>query len=396
MFTRLEQLNSALVALEQPWRTKMGIFRDPLDLPLVANDGYVNVRYVNELPEVGETETLFFYQGRLHVAVNDFPFMASIVQDFEQVFYTSVLVGPDLFSTLLPRFLGLHIEGPSSIKATTTFTAVLRYATGFGDVVDVLPDAGHQLWTSALGIVEKSGRYPVGTVYSESKDRLMVQVQVSDGTRWATHDLIVEPNAQRIPARLTIYGPNEVKEGGVGQYIAAIEYENGDSDTVSPTWSTSADYATINQNGVLSVGPLQVTTSIGVVAEATVGGAPFRAEAAIVLKRDGPDEQAAPRWIVQEGPGAPLTDGQFNAAVIATHADGRKFNFSSSAWVGQRTWVAVPRSLGVPTIIDPNKPEADEWSAPVIQKFKVDGRDVEHLVLYTMFDNLGQRNWQVI
>jgi hypothetical protein len=96
-----------------------------------------------------------------------------------------------------------------------------------------------------------------------------VTVTATYGGRTGTKSVTIL-NVAAVLTAVTVSGPSTVNEGTTGTYTATGTWDNGTTAAITPTWSVSTSYASINSGGLLTAST--VTSNQMVTVTASYGG----------------------------------------------------------------------------------------------------------------------------
>lgn len=147
---------------------------------------------------------------------------------------------------ILPTLSRITIEGPSSVSDYTETQYLCRADWSDGSHTYISPVWGDN---SSYATITSAGVLQAGVPQHVTQTENVVITAIYGG-KADTHSV----NIQNVPvlSSLTISGPADVPQETTAQYVCTANYSDGTHAVVSPTWSESSPYATIDQNGLLT------------------------------------------------------------------------------------------------------------------------------------------------
>jgi hypothetical protein len=104
----------------------------------------------------------------------------------------------------------------------------------------------------------------------------------------------VVPTSSPALSSIAISGPSSVNEGTTGAYTATATWSDATTSSVSPTWSVSGTYASINSSGTLTALSVSANQTVTVTASHTSGGVTKTATKSVTVANLAPANPASP------------------------------------------------------------------------------------------------------
>lgn len=381
----MEQLLQYLKAASAQALQRLGIGAEEAFLEFVADDtpGTIQIRCCkSRLPASAADNQLVYVGGKLYRnrAGSGFVHLTRL----REVCRTSLVpvIRPE--DSLV--FVKLDIQGPPVLSyGTHQYLAVATYLLGNSTVQVPSPAE----FTSVRKFIYKSGLYTTPRTTVAIKDTVACRMATPDGeNHHASKEVLVQANLVRSPVRLTLLGPTEVKDNRTYQYVALLEYSDGSNETVAPQWSVSADWASVDAAGRVSIH--SVATDSNFLLSARYES--FTAEIRIRVTRTDRQPMRCRLGILRS---SDLTQERFDSFAQVGPSGSLNFTFHTNTGQGSRAWLIVPLEMGVPEVKDSATGDYSQWETPAIATFKVQGTDTHWYVTHTKFDNLGNKEWTV-
>src|SRR5512140_1666536 len=153
----------------------------------------------------------------------------------------------------------IAISGVSSVNegATATYTAAATWSDGTNTAVT-------PTWSTTLGTISASGLFTAPSV-TANQTATIGATYTGDVTRTASVGATVV-NAAATLTGIAGSGPSPVSEGSTGTYTATGTWDNGTTAAISPMWSMSTSYASINASGLLTAAKVTANQTVTVTA----------------------------------------------------------------------------------------------------------------------------------
>ncbi|MBE0569362.1 MAG: hypothetical protein IH576_01850, partial [Deltaproteobacteria bacterium] len=104
----------------------------------------------------------------------------------------------------------------------------------------------------------------------------------------------VVPASAASLSSISIGGPSSVSEGSTGAFTATAAWSDATTSSVSPTWSVSTAYASINSSGTLTALSVSANQTVTVTASYASGGTTKTASKTVTVANQAPSDPASP------------------------------------------------------------------------------------------------------
>lgn len=239
----------------------------------------------------------------------------------------SMAVGPPPpGGTPAPVLTGIILSGPTVVDEQTTvqYTCVGKYSDSTTAPIDAIWEV-----TTADASISSTGLLSVGAIASDQA----AMITVSFGGYSKTLDVIIQSVAPVLTG-ITISGPATVDEGTSARYTCIGKYSDSTSEPIHALWEVTTTDASINSDGLLSVGA--ITSDQDVIITASVDG--YSETLDVVIKAVAP----VLTGITIFGPTTVDEETSAQYACTANYSDGAALSVVPS-------WTVLSSSAGIDT-----------------------------------------------
>jgi hypothetical protein len=234
-----------------------------------------------------------------------------------------------------PTLASVSVSGSASVNegGTATYGAAATWTDG--STSSVTPT-----WSVSGGYatISSAGVLTAGSVTSNRSVTVTATYQSGGVTRTATKSVTIV-NVSAALSSISIAGPATVSEGANGVYTAAATWNDGSTSAVSPSWSVSGRYATINNGGVLTARTVSSDQTVTVTASYGSAGVTRTATKTVRIVDAAPTLAA----IAINGPASVNMNGSATYTVVATWSDGTN-GAVSTTWSVSGTGATISAS----------------------------------------------------
>jgi hypothetical protein len=154
----------------------------------------------------------------------------------------------DMTTSTPVSLVDLRIDGDSAVAENGFFA--YRAMAVFSDGTTQLVSPNSWSENSSVSTINSSGYFYTSSASTQTTVTVSTSYTFNGVTRNASKQVTVFPlSSPPVLDRLTIEGPGWVDEGSYINLVGKAIFSNGSVQTVTPTWSLSSSWATINSNG---------------------------------------------------------------------------------------------------------------------------------------------------
>ncbi len=233
----------------------------------------------------------------------------------------------------------IDVTGPTSIFETLTgqYAATVHLSNGTTTTTGIT-------WSvspGAAGAINSSGLLTTSQVPADTPATVTASATFGGVTVTGTVDLTV---INLVPTGMTINGVTDLWETETSTLTATITTNNGQTATVTPTWSVVGSSGSINASGLFTgavIAGSTPTIDVTVHATYTSGGATVTADHVITVKN------VLPVSLTVQAASATITEGQTDQMTATAHYNDGTSGVVTAAWTRSPTAAGAINASGL-------------------------------------------------